>query len=288
MEKCKFKVGERYKCVADSVEKGAVIEITGINGCFVFYKDVIGRTYGSGKKFHKLSPFAVTLEKITNDTIVIYRKDRKVVALDKTNGKREEARCNSADEFDFHIGAKLAFQRLLGEAVEDKKSDSGVREVRRRAKAGEYIKTVFPFLAMGKYSKDDVLKATIDADSTGCFALTKNKEEIYIGNLEYVVLENYKPEEKKEDDTEIHVGDMVEVVDCGETYSFYDNWTGLKGYNNNFVKGSPTENGMIASVLKIAKHDNPLDTRKDIFLIQNPNTTQVFIIGIDGLKKVER
>ena len=44
---------------------------------------------------------------------------------------------------------------------------------------------------------------------------------------------------------------------------------------------------MIAKVLKIAKHDMPFIT-EDLVIIQNPKTTQVFIIGINGIKKVER
>lgn len=47
-----------------------------------------------------------------NETIVIYRKDQSVIALDKTAGKTAEARCNPADTFDFMTGAKLAFERL--------------------------------------------------------------------------------------------------------------------------------------------------------------------------------
>lgn len=48
-----------------------------------------------------------------NETIVIYRKDREVIAVDKTTGYKAIARCNPADEYDFHIGAKLAFERLI-------------------------------------------------------------------------------------------------------------------------------------------------------------------------------
>lgn len=47
-----------------------------------------------------------------NETIVIYRKDQSVIALDKITGKTAEARCNPADTFDFMTGAKLAFERL--------------------------------------------------------------------------------------------------------------------------------------------------------------------------------
>ena len=39
-----------------------------------------------------------------NETIVIYRKDREVIAVDKTTGYKAIARCNPADEYDFHIG----------------------------------------------------------------------------------------------------------------------------------------------------------------------------------------
>jgi hypothetical protein len=48
-----------------------------------------------------------------NETIVIYRKDREVIAVDKVTGDKAIARCNPADEYDFQIGAKLAFDRLM-------------------------------------------------------------------------------------------------------------------------------------------------------------------------------
>lgn len=51
-------------------------------------------------------------EKVKLETIVIYRKDQSVIALDKTTGKTAEARCNPADTFCFMTGAKLAFERL--------------------------------------------------------------------------------------------------------------------------------------------------------------------------------
>lgn len=50
-----------------------------------------------------------------NETIVIYGKYRKVIALDKTTGEKAIARCNPSDEYDFHVGAKLAFERLIKE-----------------------------------------------------------------------------------------------------------------------------------------------------------------------------
>nr|DAI74383.1 MAG TPA: hypothetical protein [Caudoviricetes sp.] len=225
------------------------------------------------------------VRKAKQETIVIYRKDNKVVALDKTTGKKAEAKCNPSDEFDFHVGAKLAFSRLMGDDV---KTDIGVREVKRKAKIGEYVKVVNAKPAIPSYKNGDIFKVTY-VTASGC--ICKNSDgDTGLWHEEYVVLENYKPEEKaqKEDDSEIHVGDMVEVTHRGHCYSTYDTWSGLGSYRQNYVKGVSVEDGMVAKVLNIANHDDVHGECKPLALIQNPKTTQVFIIGIEGLKKVER
>lgn len=47
------------------------------------------------------------------EKIIIYRDDRKVIALDKRTGEKAEARCNPSGTFDFNIGAQIAFDRLI-------------------------------------------------------------------------------------------------------------------------------------------------------------------------------
>ena len=79
---------------------------------------------------------------------------------------------------------------------------------------------------------------------------------------------------------------MVEVTRSGDCYSTYDTWSGLGSYRQNFVNGVYVEDGMVAKVLNIAKHDRLHNFR--LALIQNPKTSQVFIINIDGIKNVER
>lgn len=279
MEKRKFKVGERYKSRM-ILDNAAVIEITEINGDFVSYKDVVRET--SGRKMFEIgSIFSDNLEKVGSETIVIYRNDNKVVALDKSTGEKAEAKCNPADEFDFRTGAKLAFNRLMGDDV---KPDNGVREVKRKAKVGEYIKIVDAKPWMIPYKNGDIFKV-ISTSKPGVVIEKDGKPVTAAWHREYVVLENYKPEEN---DSKIHVGDMVEVTRSGGYYSEYNTWSGLGNYRQNFVKGVPVEDGMVAKVLNIAKHDNPYMTLPDLALIQNPKTSQVFIIGIDGIKKVER
>ena len=279
MEKHKFKVGDRYKS-GYFADNDAVIEITEISGGTVFYKDVVGESIGL-KHFQIGSIFSAALEKV-DTTIVIYRNDNKVVALDKSTGEKAEAKCNPADEFDFWTGAKLAFNRLM---CEDVKPDNGVREVKRKAKVGEYIKIVdaMPFLI--SYKNGDIFKV-ISTDKSGVVVEKDGTPVTVAWHREYVVLENYKPEEMKEDDSEIHVGDMIEVTQSGGCYSMYDTWSGLGSYRQNFVKGVFVEDGMVAKVLNIAKHDRMHNFR--LALIQNPKTSQVFIIKIDDIKKVER
>lgn len=282
MRKRKFKVGERYTSKL-FVDKGAVIEITKISGDVVSYKDIAGRTY-SVKNFEIGSLFSDMLKKVGSETIVIYRNDNKVIALDKSTGEKAEANCNPADEFDFRTGAKLAFNRLMGEDV---KPDNGVREVERKAKVGEYIKIVDAHPYLISYKNGDIFKVI----STGEPGVVIEKDGTPVTSAwhrEYVVLEHYKPEEKaqEENENEIHVGDMVEVARSGGCYSTYDTWSGLGSYRQNFVKGGFVEDGMVAKVLNIAKHDRLHNFC--LALIQNPKTSQVFIIKIDGIKKVER
>jgi hypothetical protein len=290
MVKRKFKVGdvvkpnkkadENYTITTTSVVREAIV--TELRDYTMEIKIIKG-SCSVGEVFTVEEKCFDLVRKAKQETIVIYRKDNKVVALDKSTGEKAEANCNPADEFDFRTGAKLAFNRLMGEDV---KPDNGVREVKRKAKVGEYIKIVDakPFII--PYENGEIF-IVIGVKGATC-EVENSVKRCHTWHSEYVVLENYKPEEKvqEQNDSEIHVGDMVEVTRSGGCYSAYDTWSGLGSYRQNFVKGVSVEDGMVAKVLNIAQHGD--DKWKTLALIQNPNTTQVFIINIDGIKKVER
>ena len=293
MEKHKFKVGDRVKVKKDIVtlnrrtvgKCGTVKELLTDNYCSVEFDEFVGGhdCNGFAKEGHgwNHAEDALDLVKTQNETIVIYRKDNKVIALDKSTGEKAEANCNPADEFDFRTGAKLAFNRLMGEDV---KPDNGVCEVKRKAKVGEYIKIVDTHPYLSPYKKGDVFKVA----STSELGVVIEKDNGLITaawHREYVVLENYKPEKEPEKKDEIYVGDTVKVKDAGKQYYLYDTWSGLNGYEQNFVTDSCVKEGDEYKVLRIKEHDRLART---LALIQNPNTTQVFIININGLKKVER
>lgn len=59
------------------------------------------------------------VEKI-NNTIVIYQKGNQTIALNKVTGEKAVAKCHPDDEFNFEVGANLAFQRLFGGKKDEK------------------------------------------------------------------------------------------------------------------------------------------------------------------------
>lgn len=135
----KFKAGDKVRGVKGSVKgyEGVVVETnSGIdydmilcrfknfyghcgNGCTKRGKD-----YDTSDHYY-VYPHMIELISRPNETIVIYRKDDKVIALDKRTGKKTEAKCHPDDEFDFSIGAKLAFERLIEEKEEKEQYYNG-------------------------------------------------------------------------------------------------------------------------------------------------------------------
>lgn len=134
------------------------------------------------------------------DTIVIYRNDNKVIALDKSTGEKAEASCNPTDKFDFHFGARLAFERLMGDKNEPiPKNAKEVKEVRRTAKVGEYVKIVDPVFSFGSCEKGEIYKIVAIYKGGNAMIYTGGIN-IQLLNSEYVVLENYQPEESEDCD----------------------------------------------------------------------------------------
>lgn len=270
------KADENYTITTTSVVREAIV--TELRDYTMDIKIIKG-SCSVGEVFTVEEKYFDLVRKAKQETIVIYRNDNKVVALDKTTGEKAEAKCNPADEFDFRTGAKLAFNRLMGE---DAKPDDG--EVKRKAKIGEYVKVVNAKPAITSYKNGDIFKVTY-VTTSGC--ICKNSDgDTGLWHEEYVVLENYKPEKKDE----ICVGDTVKVTDTGKQYNLYGTWSGLNGYKQNFIYGSAVSTEDNYKVLRIEKHDDCYRNIHDktLALIQNPKTTQVFIINIKGLKKVER
>ena len=137
--------------------------------------------------------------KENKETIVIYRNGAETIALEKNTGRKAVAKCHADDTYSFEIGAKLALTRLFPEPV---------REAKRYAEVGEYIKITDPIATQGKYGKGDILRVKEAFPPTkGTIHYVKcYGANIVIRYDEYVVLENYKPEEKTQ---EYYTGKVV-------------------------------------------------------------------------------
>lgn len=84
--------------------------------------------------------------------------------------------------------------------LENYKPEPEVKEVKRKAKVGEWVKIVYPYCPLG-YNTGDILQVTHETAITGDTNYIRCKIQLYpfvisIRDTEYVVLENYKPNKK--------------------------------------------------------------------------------------------
>ena len=103
------------------------------------------------------------------------------------------ARRNPEDKFDWRKGAELAFERLWnGKKKAEKKPE--VREVKRYANPGEYIKIVNAKGANGEnYHNGDILLVTEYYEDIRDGWVMAKGANVVIDPDEYVVLEGYRP-----------------------------------------------------------------------------------------------
>lgn len=101
--------------------------------------------------------------------------------------KRAKAVCNEKDTFDFFYGAGLAFSRIVTGLSGASAAKPAVKEVRRPAKVGEYIKTVKDgyLFNSGRIIHVQEIDKYIDAEKT------RINNYFYFSPSDYVVLEGY-------------------------------------------------------------------------------------------------
>lgn len=202
----KFKVGDRVAVVGTctgktfSGETGTIRYISCSGRLIVgveFDKDISGHGgngYFKGKKSHCWNVNENMIKTVSGSkTIVIYTNGTTTTALLKDGKKVLKtaiAKCNPADTYDFQTGARLAFERLF---------ENKVKEVKRPAKVGEYIKIVSKRCQDSRYENGNVLKVTDGPVPNLGKAYFNFEEGAYVCDYEYVVLEGYKGGAKNED-----------------------------------------------------------------------------------------
>ena len=182
--KYEYKVGD---IVETEFGKGEIKEITNGHLPYLVYHynwgeghNAYGRYTGDHCWFFKEEEIELATEP-AQEQITITRHGNKVVA--KYGEKIGVAKCSPEDEFNFEVGAKLALERLF-------ETTSTYKEVERRAKVGEYIKIKGPWGVSDTYKRGDIFKVRKVEEKYGVYVFEHNR---YISNIEYVVLEGYKP-----------------------------------------------------------------------------------------------
>ena len=109
--KHEFRVGQKYRVNNGLSEDGNIIQITDVNDTCVYYRTIVGGKYCDS--FDDNSSFARTLTPVVDDKIIITTDGVTVTAKRISDGKTATAKCSPSDKFDFEIGARLAFDRLM-------------------------------------------------------------------------------------------------------------------------------------------------------------------------------
>jgi hypothetical protein len=242
-----FKVGDRVRCIKEYVGKipldlcGTVMR-AGLDGISVGVEWDInigghdGELYFKGKAGYCYFIPKYCIKNITEKKYptIIIKTDGTTTTAMLRQGKEvirtATAKCNPADTFDYAVGARLALDRLMQVETKSVKVAT-VREVKRKAKVGEWIKVTGKG-DKGIYEHGDVLKVisvhkadgggvyvrTTVNGKNGCLFSTSLVEQpfAYLFNQEYLVLDGYAPKpEVKEVKRAAKVGEWIKVTDTG-------------------------------------------------------------------------
>lgn len=153
----------------------------------------------------------------SDECIVIFRKDREVIALDKSTGKKAVAKCSPEDTFDFKVGAKLAFERLMT-TTKIVKQD--------KYKVGDKVKIVDKFLPDSGVNSSGLMDKylgtimTIKADRGYCYKMVEDAHDNFghgwaWGETEFEgkVVEESEPNKVEEPVEPFPNGTLVRMVE---------------------------------------------------------------------------
>ena len=115
-----------------------------------------------------------------------------------------------------------------------------------------------------------------------------NPEDLFTKEEGFAIACSRQDSPKVEPVPEIKVGDMVVVIESGKRYTTYEDFIKIAAprYFGNYVNGSNNLcNGMVLKVVGYGYHS--LLKERKLLVVQNEGTSQVFIIGQEGVKKIE-
>jgi hypothetical protein len=146
-----------------------------------------------GQCYFDLDPrYFDLVKRLKKDCVLV--SNQATILFDE-DGKKHVSKCSN-EEFDLEKGIMMCICKKHGYTYEDIRrllknvEFKEVKEKKRRALVGEYIKIVSPEMSGGYYEKDDILKVErVCPSEVYC-----EGKKIHILHSEYVVLVGYKPE----------------------------------------------------------------------------------------------
>lgn len=212
MKKARFKVGDKVK-ILDGSKIGNYIY-----GWACDMPKYIGKIatiksnpYVSGDRFgYRVEEFEFVwdergLAPACNETIVIYCKGNEVIALNKSTGKKAVAKCSPSDTFDFTIGARLAFDRLMIPKAKFKVGD----RVIGNAEASEH----YGIIGKGWQGKVIAVREPKNVGADDIRVEGNDGTGSFWVESEYFDL-----------DDRIGVGDEVKIINTGKMYTTNGSW----------------------------------------------------------------
>lgn len=209
--------------------------------------------------------------------VIIYRNGQDVIALDKETGEKAVAKCHPNDEFDFAIGAKIAFGRLYHS--QDYISEGNEAKCKPKFQVGDRVRCIKKDYEIGGINIVNELGVIREAETGASSVLVEFDNNIggHSGNgkgkdnhcwwimnsSEYLELVDNK------DAKEINVGDAVHYMYCA---TYFD--------------PSIRERIRASTFTVVAKAPHSDSTNKTLYLVQDKYNC-CFLFGEEGLKKCD-
>lgn len=234
--------------------------------------------------------------------VIIYRNGQDVIALDKETGEKAVAKCHPNDEFDFAIGAKIAFGRLYHS--QDYISEGNEAKCKPKFQVGDRVRCIKEDCEIRSINIVNELGVIREAETGASSVLVEFDNNIgghsgggkgkdnhcwwVMNSSEYLELVDNK------DAKEINVGDRVKVIDTGCAYSSYTEWVTKNApefavyymYCASYFYPSIRERITASTFTVVAKAPHSDFADRMLYLIQD-EFARCFLLGEEGLKKCD-
>jgi hypothetical protein len=234
--------------------------------------------------------------------VIIYRNGQDVIALDKETGEKAVAKCHPNDEFDFAIGAKIAFGRLYHS--QDYISEGNEAKCKPKFQVGDRVRCIKKDYEIGGINIVNELGVIREAETGASSVLVEFDNNIgghdgggkgkdnhcwwFMNSSEYLELVDNK------DAKEINVGDRVKVIDTGHAYSSYTEWVTKNApefavyymYCASYFYPSIRERITASTFTVVAKAPHSDFADRMLYLVQD-EFARCFLLGEEGLKKCD-